>query len=65
MPGDDLYKINKAVTLGVDTICMDMEDGVAINRKEVARATIAHALGNIDFGASEKLARINPVGSGM
>ena len=65
MPGDDLYKINKAVTLGVDTICMDMEDGVAINHKEVARTTIAHSLGNIDFGASEKLARINPVGSGM
>ncbi len=65
MPGDDIYKIKKAATLGVDTICMDMEDGVAINRKEQARATIAHSLGTINFGATEKLARINPVGSGL
>jgi citrate lyase beta subunit len=65
MPGDDLYKINKAATLGVDSICMDMEDGVAINRKEAARATIAQALGSIHFGTAEKLARINPVGSGL
>ncbi len=29
MPGDDRRKIEKATTLGVDCICMDMEDGVA------------------------------------
>jgi citrate lyase beta subunit len=62
-PGDDLYKIQKASTLGVDCICMDMEDGVALNRKAEARLTIAQALQNIDFGRSERLARINPVGS--
>lgn len=43
---------------------MDMEDGVAINRKAEARATIAKALQELDFGRSEKLARINSVGSG-
>ncbi len=32
-PGDDLHKIQKASTLDVDCICMDMEDGVALNRK--------------------------------
>ena len=32
MPGDDLHKIRKATTLNVDCICMDMEDGVALNR---------------------------------
>ena len=65
MPGDDWKKITKALTLSVDCICMDMEDGVALNRKAEARATIAKALQELDFGASEKLARINAVGSGM
>ena len=65
MPGDDWKKITKAITLGVDCICMDMEDGVAVNKKAEARATIAKALRELDFGKSEKLARINAVGSGM
>lgn len=65
MPGDDLRKIKKATTLGVDCVCMDMEDGVAINRKVEARLTISEALRTLDFGSSEKLARINPVGSGL
>lgn len=65
MPGDDWKKITKALTLGVDCICMDMEDGVALKRKAEARATIAKALQELDFGASEKLARVNAVGSGL
>lgn len=64
MPGDDWKKITKAISIGVDCICMDMEDGVAANRKIVARATIARALQELDFCKSEKLARINAVGSG-
>jgi citrate lyase beta subunit len=64
-PGDDLHKIQKAATLGVDCICMDMEDGVALNRKAEARQTIAQALGSVEFGSTERLARINPVGSGL
>jgi len=65
MPGDDWKKIVKSITLGVDSICMDMEDGVAVNKKTEARATIAKALRELDFGRSEKLARINAVGSGL
>ncbi len=65
MPGDDWKKITKSITLGVDCICMDMEDGVAINHKAEARATIAKALQELDFGKSEKLARINSIGSGF
>ena len=64
MPGDDWKKITKSLTLGVDSICMDMEDGVAHNRKAEARATIVKALQELDFGKSEKLVRINSVGSG-
>ena len=65
MPGDDLHKIRKATTLGVDCICMDMEDGVAFNRKVEARQTIRQALQELDFGASERLVRINALGSGL
>src|SRR5512142_2137873 len=65
MPGNDRHKVEKATTLGVDCICMDMEDGVAVNKKAEARATIAKALQELDFGSSEKLARINAVGTGL
>jgi len=65
MPGDNWNMINKAITLGVDSICMDMEDGTALNHKAYARATVAKALQELNFGASEKLARINSVGSGF
>ena len=65
MPGDDMHKIRKATTLGVDSICMDMEDGVALNRKAQARSTISNALKNLDFGYSERLVRINAIGTGL
>jgi citrate lyase beta subunit len=65
VPGDDQHKIRKATGLGVDCICMDMEDGVASNRKEQARQSIVKALGTYNFGQSERLARINAIGSGL
>ena len=65
MPGDDRHKIEKALTLDVDCICMDMEDGVALKRKTEARQVCAAALRELSFGRSEKLARINAVGSGL
>ncbi len=65
MPGDDRHKIEKATTLGVDCICMDMEDGVGLSRKAQARASIAAALQELEFGKAEKLARINAVGTGL
>lgn len=64
MPGDSWKMITKSVTLHVDSICMDMEDGAAVNKKAEARETIVRALRELDFGSSEKLARINSVGSG-
>jgi citrate lyase beta subunit len=65
MPGDDLKKIQKGISLGVDSIVMDLEDGVALNRKAEARATIAAALRDLDFGRSERMVRLNPIGSGL
>ena len=65
MPGDDLKKIQKGISLGVDVVVMDLEDGVALNRKAEARATIAMALRDLDFGRSERMVRLNPIGSGL
>ena len=65
MPGDDRRKIEKAPTLGVDSICMDMEDGVAANKKVEARAVIAQAMKELNFGKSERCIRINSIGSGL
>ena len=65
MPGDEDRKIRKALTLDVDSICMDLEDGVAVNRKLQARETVLQALKSYNFGRSEKLVRINPVSSGL
>lgn len=65
MPGDDLKKIQKGISLGVDSIVMDLEDGVALNRKAEARATGATALRDLHFGRSERVVRINPIGSGL
>ncbi|HEY5901766.1 MAG TPA: CoA ester lyase [Anaerolineales bacterium] len=64
MPGDDRRKIEKATTLGVDCICMDLEDGTAPSRKEQARRVIAQAMRELDFGAAERCIRINSIGSG-
>ncbi|MEW6179375.1 MAG: CoA ester lyase [Chloroflexota bacterium] len=65
VPADDERKIQKAAGLGVDSVCLDIEDGVAFNRKSAARENIARALSSVDFGRSERLVRINPRGSGL
>jgi len=63
MPGDDRRKIEKGAGLGVDSVIMDLEDGVALNNKAAARETVRVALQEVDFGKTERLVRINPVGS--
>ncbi len=65
MPGDDRHKIEKGAALGADGVIMDLEDGVALNRKEVARETVRAALREVSFGRTERLVRLNPVGSGL
>jgi citrate lyase beta subunit/acyl dehydratase len=63
VPGDSLRKISKAVQLEADSIILDLEDGVAFNRKEEARRTVVEALGTVEFGPRERLIRINPLTS--
>ncbi len=63
MPGDDRRKIEKGAALGVDSVIMDLEDGVAVSQKAAARATTAAALRDVDFGRTEKIVRVNPFSS--
>ena len=52
VPGNDERKMAKIPVLGADCVCLDCEDGVAINKKEAARENIRHLLDTqcIDFG---------------
>jgi citrate lyase beta subunit len=59
MPGDSLRKMEKATTLPVDTVILDLEDAVAYDRKDAARQSIHQALLTLDFGPRERLVRIN------
>jgi citrate lyase beta subunit len=61
MPGDDRRKIEKGAASSVDSVIMDLEDGVAFSAKAAARATIASALKEVDFGRTEKLVRMTAV----
>ncbi|MDX2078358.1 MAG: CoA ester lyase [bacterium] len=61
MPGDDRKKIEKGAALDVDSVIMDLEDGVALSRKAEARAVTASALRDVNFGHTERLVRINPI----
>jgi len=61
MPGDDRKKIEKGASMNVDSVIMDLEDGVALSRKSEARAVTSAALREISFGHTERLVRINPV----
>jgi citrate lyase beta subunit len=65
VPGDDARKAAKAAAAGADAVVLDLEDAVAADRKIAAREIAAASLANLDFGASERLVRINPVGSGL
>lgn len=60
-PGSDERKCSKAATqLDADVVVLDCEDGVAMNKKQDARHTIARLLTELDFGRSERAVRINP-----
>jgi citrate lyase beta subunit len=61
MPGDDRRKIDKAATLSADAVILDLEDGVALNRKAAARETIVAALNEVTFGRALRIVRINAV----
>jgi citrate lyase beta subunit len=63
-PGDSRRKIEKAPSLDVDSVVLDLEDGVALNNKVAAREVVAAALREVHFGRTERIVRVNAVVEG-
>jgi malyl-CoA/(S)-citramalyl-CoA lyase len=59
VPGTNLRAIEKAPTLGADVVFLDLEDAVAPDDKERARANVIDALGSQDWRACAVSVRIN------
>jgi citrate lyase subunit beta/citryl-CoA lyase len=60
VPGDNLKFLSKSLTLGADTLILDLEDSV--KDKELGRRTVREFLDSLPAsGRSEVLVRINPL----
>jgi citrate lyase beta subunit len=62
-PGHRAERLAKAVTLPVDAVGFDLEDGVPPARKDEARQVVADALRRLDFGRRERVIRLNAIGT--
>ncbi|WP_294394973.1 CoA ester lyase [uncultured Sphingomonas sp.] len=62
VPGDRPERFNKAAASGADAIILDLEDSVAPEAKQEARAAVATCLGQ--SSEVSRLVRINPVDAG-
>jgi citrate lyase subunit beta/citryl-CoA lyase len=61
MPGSNARAIEKAKTLAVDAIIIDLEDAVAPEAKEQARTQVSDAVKAGGFGSREVFIRINGI----
>ena len=59
MPGSNARALEKARSLDVDVLLLDLEDAVAIDMKEVARKQVCEAVKAGGFGHREVVIRIN------
>lgn len=59
VPGDQERKIVKAADLNTDVVCLDLEDAVAPDRKETARALVTRMIQERPF-QGEVWVRVNP-----
>ncbi|SFK07762.1 citrate lyase subunit beta / citryl-CoA lyase [Amycolatopsis sacchari] len=65
VPGDRPDRIPKAAAAGAEAIAVDLEDAVALSRKETARASAVTALGALPPGGPLVTVRINGVATGL
>ncbi len=63
VPGDRPERYAKAVASGADVVIIDLEDAVAPEAKEQARASVLAALDPDNVGDVTALVRVNPVDS--
>lgn len=59
MPGSNARALEKAKTLPADAVILDLEDAVAPDAKEIARAQVVEAVKAGGFGPREVVIRIN------
>jgi citrate lyase subunit beta/citryl-CoA lyase len=63
MPSSNERALEKAKTLPVDALILDLEDAVAPDAKEVARENACAAAKSGDYGRRELTIRVNAIGS--
>lgn len=62
-PGHRATRLVKAVSLAVDAVAFDLEDGVPPPSKGDARRAVASGLRSLPFGRRERVVRVNAVGT--
>lgn len=63
LPGINERATEKARTLPIDCVILDLEDAIAPNKKKEARTQIANSLDKGGFGNREVIVRVNKVNS--
>ncbi|HWR39670.1 MAG TPA: aldolase/citrate lyase family protein [Patescibacteria group bacterium] len=61
IPGNNPAMLQNGGVFEADAVILDLEDAVAPQEKDAARLLVAEALKTVDYGASEKVVRINPL----
>lgn len=62
-PGNRPERLAKAVSLGADALIFDLEDAVPPPLKADARRHVREALETLEFGRTERVVRINAIGT--
>lgn len=65
VPGDRPDRVPKAAAAGADAIVVDLEDAVALSRKDAARQAVAESLAALPAGGPVVTVRINAVDTGL
>jgi citrate lyase subunit beta / citryl-CoA lyase len=63
VPGDSEKMLRKAAATAADLLLLNLEDGVALTKKDEARENVAQSLRNLEFGSREIVVRINSIDS--
>jgi citrate lyase subunit beta/citryl-CoA lyase len=65
LPGNEPKYFVNAGLHGPDTVILDLEDSVHYAEKDAARLLVRNALRAVDFGAAERMVRINQLPLGL
>ncbi|HUI84795.1 MAG TPA: citrate lyase acyl carrier protein [Candidatus Binatia bacterium] len=65
LPGNEPKYFINAGLHGPDAVILDLEDSVHFAEKDVARLLVRNALRAVDFGAAERMVRINQLPLGL